>query len=62
MYILKPPAAGILYAPLFYTPPTLEGSFRGGGGESRAKNKNQSQKKAHEQYHAFSEQFEGTTE
>ena len=32
MYILKPPAAGILYTPLFYTPPTPRGVFSGVGG------------------------------
>ena len=31
MYILKPPAAGISHAPLFYTPPPLEGYFQGWG-------------------------------
>ena len=32
MYILRPHAAGILYAPPFYTPPLLEGYFQGWGG------------------------------
>ena len=27
VYILKPPPVGILYAPLFYTPPTLRRVF-----------------------------------
>ena len=32
MYILKPPAAGILYTPpLLYTPHAYKGLFRGGG-------------------------------
>ena len=30
--ILKPPAAGILYVPLFDTPPTPRRVFLGGGG------------------------------
>ena len=32
MYILRPPAAGILYAPPFYTPPTPRRVFSGEGG------------------------------
>ena len=32
MYILRPHAAGILYAPPFYTPPTPRRVISGGGG------------------------------
>ena len=32
MYILRPHAAGILYAPHFYTPPTPRRVFSGVGG------------------------------
>ena len=38
VYILRPHAAGILYAPPFYTPPTPRRVFSGGGGVGVYKN------------------------
>ena len=39
LYFLKSPAAGILYPPLFHTPPPLEGSFQKWGVGVRARSR-----------------------